>query len=383
MQRYPTSEQLLEQAQDLTGLSDFGPGDFREGLDVLLASLTDDAGLDPSTDAAVVGLLRRRLVNRLLLEQWRVDHPEVCDVVIEGPIDVIGLPRTGTTALGNMLSLDPRLRSLRMWEQTEPVPPPVLGREDVDPRRVAQLAADAAVPPEIHAMHLYEVDAAAEDSEVLGMAFHGQQMTLPVWGYHEWWRGADQTDTFEYHRRVLEVLGSRRPPNRWLFKSPHHKFHPEAIVAAYPDIRFVMTHRDPAKVVPSYSSLVSSIFPTAADEHDLHRVGREISEHLRVGTEMAMSARERLGDDRFLDIHHRETITDPVGVVRRVWDFVGMDPDASVEEAVRDYQRSNRSGARGSHDYTPEKFGLTTEQLRSDYAFYIDHFDVDTEDHDG
>ena len=381
--RYPDATDLLDDARAATGLDDFGPGDFRVGLEALVESLRTDAGLDPSTDTAVVGLLRRRLTNRLLLERWYVDHPEVADTVIEGPVDVIGLPRTGTTALGNMLSLDPRFRALRMWEQTEPVPPPVFGREHDDARRVAQLAADAAVPAEVHAMHLYEIDGAAEDSEVLGMAFHGQQMTLPVWGYHAWWRAADQRQTFAYHRRVVQVLGSQRPPHRWLFKSPHHKFHPEAIVEAYPDIRFVMTHRDPARVVPSYSSLVSTIFPTSLGPRDLHRVGQEISEHLRVGTEMLLDARRRMGDDRFLDIHHRETIDDPVGVVRRVWAFSGMDPDPAVEAAVLEYQRRNRSGARGTHDYTPEKFGLTTAQLHADFAPYIDHFDIDLEDHHG
>lgn len=380
VRRYPTAEQLLDDASSSSGLVDFGPGDFRVGLEVLLDSLEHDAGLDPSTDDAVVGLLRRRLVNRLALEQWYADHPEVAAVPVGAPLDVIGLPRTGTTALGNMLSLDDRFHALSMWEQSAPVPPPIGGAEADDPRRRAQLAADASVPAELHAMHLYEIDAAAEDSEVLGMAFHGQQMTLPVWGYHEWWRGADQTDTFHYHRRVLRVLGSKRGPDRWLWKSPHHKFHPEAVVDAYPDVRFVMCHRDPAKVVPSYSSLVSAIFPTSVAPLDLRRVGAEISEHLRVGMELHIAARARLGEDRFLDIHHRETIDDPVGVVRRVQEFVGLEPRASVDAAVRDYQERNRTGARGAHRYTAEQFGLTVDRLRSDYDFYIRHFDVDLED---
>ena len=380
MDRYPTAEQLLDDAAVATGLDDFGPGDFRIGLEVLLASLSEDADLDPSTDDAVVGLLRRRLTNRLRLERWCVEHTGADTTPVDGPIDVIGLPRTGTTALGNMLSLDDRLRPLRMWEQTEPVPPPILATEHDDRRRIEQLAADARVPAEIHAMHLYEIDAAAEDSEVLGMAFHGQQMTLPVWGYHAWWRTADQTETFRYHRRVIGVLGSERPPPRWLFKSPHHKFHPEAIVAAYPNVRFVMCHRDPARVVPSYSSLVSSIFPAARTERDLHRVGAEISEHLRIGLEMLIEARARLGDDRFLDIHHAETIADPVGVVRRIGEFAGLDPSPELDAAVERWRIENRTGARGTHSYTPEQFGLSAERLRSDYDFYISHFDVDIED---
>lgn len=379
--RYPTRDRLLEDAVAATGLEDFGPGDFREGLEVLLESLAADAGLAPSTDDAVVGVLRTRLANRLLVEDWWARHPEVADVGVDGPVHVIGLPRTGTTALGSMLSLDPQFRSLRMWEQRHPVPPPVLADELDDPRRLAYVAEIDVLPPEAKAMHLYEVDASVEDSEVLGMAFHGQQFTLPVWGYHRWWRASDLTETFAHHRRVAQLLASRRPPERWLFKAPHHKFHLDHLVAAYPDARFVMTHRDPAKSVPSYSSFVASIFPPAADPagHDPLRIGPEVSNHLREGMEHAIAARGRIGDDRFLDVHHRQLVADPMGTVARIYDFLGMDLTPEVATAMAAWQAENRSGAHGTHRYTPEQFGLSAEQVRSDYAFYIEHFDVDVE----
>ena len=102
------------------------------------------------------------------------------------------------------------------------------------------------------------------------------------------------------------------------------------MVAAYPDARFVMTHRDPAKSVPSYASLVSSIFPTAASPagHDLTRLGPEVSNHLREGMEHAIEARARIGEDRFLDVHHEDLNADPMGTVARVYDFLGLELDA-------------------------------------------------------
>ena len=376
--RYPTRGHLMDIAIRATGLEDFGPGDFREGLDVLLASLADDAGLDPSTDEAVIGALQTRLNNRLLVEDWYRRHPEIEDVPVVGPVHVIGLPRTGTTALGSMLSLDPQFRSLRMWEQRNPVPPPMLAEELGDPRRLAYADEISRLPAEAHAMHHYEVDASVEDSDVLGMASHGQQYTIPVYGYHRWWRKADSTEAFAYHGRVAKLLASQRPPNRWLFKAPHHKFHLEAVVAAYPDARFVMTHRDPAKSVPSYASLVSSIFPAARSHagHDLTRLGPEVSNHLREGMERAIAARSRLGDDRFCDVHHEDLNSDPLGTLARVYDFLGLTLEAAVERTIDEWQRANRTGAKGAHRYTPEQFGLRTEQIRDDYDFYIRHFDV-------
>ena len=377
--RYPSAEQLMQEALSEARHTDFGPGDFREGLGVLLDSLENDGDLDPRTDTAVIGDLRRRLVNRLEVEAWYVEHQDVEDVPISGPIDINGLPRTGTTALADMLSLDPQFRCLRGWEQHQPVPPPVAGDEAKDPRRQAFIRLHDERSAEHAAMHIFEVDATMEDTEILGMAFHGQQMTLPVAGYRTWWRNADLTETYEYHRRVVKLLGSRRPPQLWLFKAPHHKFHLEALAKAYPEMRFVMTHRDPAKVVPSYTSLVSTIFPPAAGQRDLHALGREVSEHLREGMEHAIAARARIGEDRFLDVQHRELVTDPKGTIRRVYDWLDLELTTDVEQTIFDWQEANTMGAKGAHRYTAEQFGLSAAQIRSDYDVYIRHFDVAVE----
>ncbi|XVQ14136.1 sulfotransferase family protein [Spirillospora sp. CA-255316] len=376
MGRYPTADQLMAEAVEQAGLSDFGPGDFREGLEVLLDSLERDGDLHPEADPQVIGDFLRRLVNRLEVEAWYAEHPEVEDVAVRGPIDINGLPRTGTTALADMLSLDPQFRCLRGWEQVRPCPPPVRENEATDPRRVQFVKNWENNSAEHRAMHLFEPDATMEDTDLLGMAFHGQQMVLPVPGYRDWWREADLTRTYRYHRRVVKLLGSRRPPDLWLFKAPHHKFHLEALASAYPDIRVVMTHRDPAKVVPSYASLVSSITPPADGERDLARLGREICDHLRIGMEHAIEARSRIGEERFLDVHHRRLVTDPMGTVRDVYDWLGLELTPPVEQAIRDWQEANRVGAHGTHRYTAERFGLSTAQIRSDYDAYIRRFDV-------
>ena len=225
-------------------------------------------------------------------------------------------------------------------------------------------------------MHTMEPEATMEDTELLGMAFHGQQMTLPVPSYRAWWRSADLGPTYAYHRRVVTLLGSRRAPDLWLFKAPHHKFHLQDLVAAYPDARFVMTHRDPAKVVPSYASLVSTIFPKPAKERDVISLGREVSEHLREGLERVIAAREEIGADRFLDVQHRDLVEDPRGTIRRVYAWLGLELNDAVEQHILDWQQENAMGAHGTHRYTAEQFGLSEAQIRSDYAFYIEHFDV-------
>jgi hypothetical protein len=100
---------------------------------------------------------------------------------------------------------DPQFRCLRRWEQTEPVPPVARGEAD-DPRRQAFIGAHEERSALQAALHIFEVDATMEGTEILGMAFHGQQMTLPVPGYRKLWRSGDLTQTYEYHRRVVQLL---------------------------------------------------------------------------------------------------------------------------------------------------------------------------------
>ena len=63
----------------------------------------------------------------------------------------------------------------------------------------------------------------------------------------------------------------------------------------------------------------------------------------------------------------------------RIYDWLALKLTPAVEQSVREWQVTNRSGAHGTHRYTAEQFGLSEAQLRSEYDFYIRHFDVAVE----
>jgi len=376
----PTARALMDRAVEQAGLEDFGPPTFVEGLETLLESLAADAPYGPEDRDRAIDLMLRRLVNRLRVEAWFAAHPEAERAPIESPISIVGLPRTGTTALGNMMSRDPQFRALRPWEQEEPCPPPRFEDEANDPRRVAyrerieQMLRD---DPEQGAMHIWEVDATMEDTEVLGLEFRSQQMTMPVWRYHAWWRAGDMRDTFRYHARVARLLQSQRPPNRWLFKAPHHKFHLDHIVEGYPDIRFIFTHRDPSKAVPSYASFVASLFPPGVvAKLGKEKIGREIHGHLLTGMRQAMAAREKLGPDRFFDVHHAEFVKAPIPVLERLYEWLGLPLDDATHAHFEAWLAERQAGAQGAHHYTAAEYGLSTDAILADYADYVRAFDV-------
>ena len=369
----------MEEASEKTGLSDFGPDSFREGLEHFLVALEAEIAPTGQETGYFYALAHRRLCNRLKIEETYRLNPKIASLSIGGPVAVLGLPRTGTTALTNMLSLDRRFRPLRMWEQEEPCPPPVLEEEEKDPRRLAaikkmeQLAREQ---PKQMAMHLWNADSPEEDPELLGLDFKAQQAATPIFDYHAWWRDADLRPTFAYHRRTAQLLQWRRPPNLWLFKAPAYNFHLDAFLSAYPEARFIQTHRDPAKSVPSAISFMASLVPREAII-DPCRYGRLHAEHLRIGIQKAMAARARIGEDRFLDIYHHDLQGDgALNTIARVYRFMGMEFEPHVRDAVQNWQAVNRTGAFGAHEYTAEQFGLSNSQLRADFATYVQRFDL-------
>jgi hypothetical protein len=370
-------KELVEHAVEQAGTADLGPGDFREGLENLLASLERDGDLTEISAAGVVADLRRRLVNRIEVEQWYAAHPEVAAVEVDGPVDITGLPRTGTTALANMLSVDARFRCLRRWEQAHPVPPPVPDSEADDQRRATTAAELSALQVSVGEKHLFELDATSEDHDVLGMAFHGQHFALPVSSYHTWWRTCDMTATYQYHRRVLQLLQSRRPPELWLLKAPHHGFHLDAFAAAYPRARFIVTHRDPVDSVPSWASIVASVLPEPTHQRDLHRLGAEAAAHLRVEACRLVEARSLLSEEQFFDVHYQELVADPIRTVRRIYAWLRLELTPLVADSIADWLEQNQTGAHGIHRYTLEQYGLRAEELRADFDQYIRYFDIE------
>ena len=59
--------------------------------------------------------------------------------------------------------------------------------------------------------------------------------------------------------------------------------------------------------------------------------------------------------------------------------FLELELLPSVERSIVEWHAENRSGAHGTHSYTPEQFGLTATQLRSDFGPYIRHFSIEVD----
>ncbi len=245
---------ILDMARASTGLDDFGDATFRDGLEVLVEALPH-AKLNAVGAAACEGQILGYLCERLRVEDWHARHPEIAAQSIAAPVFVTGLPRTGTTALSNLLAADPAARSLRFWESQHPTPPPQAASYWTDPRIAdadAMLAGMKQAAPDLARMHDDTGSSPTEHQDLLGQHFRAHQFegTADVPAYVEWWLGCDMVPAYWHHRRVLQLLQWRCPPSRWNLNSPPEISHPYAVATVYPDARFVCSLRVPASVLP-------------------------------------------------------------------------------------------------------------------------------------
>lgn len=132
-------DQLEDGARAATGLDDFGSPYYREGLERTVDALNAEADLNELGAVIQHATISNALIQRLKIVETYKRHPEIDDEVIQGPVVILGLPRTGTTALGQLVANDPQFRSLRTWESQAPVPPPEAATQYTDPR-IAQAA---------------------------------------------------------------------------------------------------------------------------------------------------------------------------------------------------------------------------------------------------
>ena len=318
------------------------------------------------------------LSSRLRVEDTYRAHPEIDDEEVEGPVFVIGLPRTGTTALSQLVAADPQFRSLRLWESSSPCPPPESATEHSDPR-IAETEAGLAMMnemfPLMQTMHHEEATTPTECQDLLGMSFRTVHFDGfgRVPSYLAWVTECDMRDTYRYHRRVLRLLQWHCPPHLWHLKTPVHMFALDALLESYPDAKFLWSHRDPAKVLGSVCSLIHYVRSWSSDRDDADELGAEQLERWWLAVSRAMDFRDRVGDDRFADLSFADLQVDPVRA-----HGVGLRADRRrvLRRVARRRERLGRRAtsraSHGHHSYDLSDFGLTPTRCASASRRYLD-----------
>jgi len=381
-------DRLVDAAIEAAGSDDFGAESWREGLDLLLEDYAGPARLNEiGVGVAEQGVVDD-LANRLRIEAWRREHPEVAEQEVERPIIIVGQPRTGTTILLDLMAQDPANRAPLSWEVERPVPPPATATYRTDPRIAeaqAQFDLVDSFIPGFAAFHELGAELAQEDVRIFTSDFRSMQHSLQfeVPTYNHWLlREADMAPAYTWHRRFLQHLQSGHHGERWLLKSPAHLWCLPALMAEYPDAIVIQNHRDPLKVIASISALGASLREMTTDHFEVTRLAKQYGEDIMLGLDRALEARRNgvFASGTVVDIRYQDIRHDLIGAVARIYDQIGLELSAEAETRMRAFLAAHPGDQAGSlKRYTFAETGLVEGELRERAQAYQEYFEVESE----
>lgn len=381
-------DRMLAEAVEQAGADDLDDTDgFGDRLRAHVAAIEADDGLRQLTRSTLRQRVVRLLRNRLSLIELIKRYPEIESITIEKPFVVVGMPRSGTTHLVNLIAADPRRRALPYWESQEPIPARGEGPDidGIDPRYArAKAEHDAlmASAPVVAAMHDRFPEAIEEEVELLDLDLAGYVLEwharVPDW--RDYYLALDQTRHYGYLKKALQALTFLRGPQTWILKSPQHCEQLGALMATFPDATVAFTHRDPAAVVQSAITMMAysdrlrrtSIDPQWLLDYWTDRVHRLLSACVR--------DRELVGPDRSIDIDFHQLNGNELPVLEDLYRRGDVELTSKVRNRFQQYLNANPRGKHGRIRYDLQRhFGISAGELRARFGFYFDRFDVHPE----
>ncbi len=369
-------ESLLQTAASRTGLDDFGDTSFQAGLTQLLKALNSEANLSPVGRIVAYFNVLDYLCVRLKLVQCRKERPEIAEQQISQPLFILGLPRSGTSILYELIAQDPAMRSPSSWEVAKPIPPPQRDNYLHDKRIRGvdfQLGFSEKLSPGFRAIHSIAARLPQECVYMFSSHFmseqYGYMYNIPE--YRDWMLSQNMSATYQWHQQFLQHLQVDFAAERWVLKTPSHMAYLQNLLAQYPDALIVWTHRDPLDATASFASLVTTLQRGFSDDVSPNAVAKYEVEHLSRLVHRGMEQRRELDTGQFFDVGFGAICEDPISVVRGIYHYFSLDLTATAEQAMVNYLQRRPRDLYGNHDYSCEKFGLGGTADRDLFQEYI------------
>ncbi len=377
------ADELIAAAMQGTGLDDFGGDSYREGLDIFLADIANNAVPEHAAKRLRDALLMS-LGNRLKVTDFLKQRPELLQRPVEKPVFVFGVPRTGTTLLSNLLAADPARRSPLTWEIDDPVPPATAATLHTDPRAVARLKIERELLEAAPEMGKYYRSSAIYPNECVFFMAHDFKTLMwesrgKLPNYRDWLlHDADMTSAYEYHRRFLQVLQADAP-GVWNLKMPSHALWLDTLLKIYPDARLVWTHRDPLTATGSFCSLISLAHQGFIGGPDKAWLAENCPYQAQLHADRIMDFRDRSGEHRVIDVHYAELMREPIATMRKLYAQLGDEFTAAAQGGMQGWIDDNPQNKFGKHEYKLAEFGLTAADIERRFERYLARYAVERE----
>ncbi|PLW69577.1 sulfotransferase family protein [Pseudohalioglobus lutimaris] len=354
------ASELMDTARRNTGFDDFGSDEWREGFDVFIKSVNEEADLHLLGRLMTRSDILRWLEARLGIEAAYAQHPEIEDEIIDSPVVVTGLPRSGTSILFELLAQDDQFGSPRNWEIMFPYPPPEAASYETDPRieRCEHLVTQwNRVAPSYASMH--EMGANIPNECIVAMSCTFLSENLPgqyqIPGYNEWYYQQELDYAYAYYKRMLKVLQWKNPRRHWLLKAPSHLGNLPVLLRNFPDARVVISHRDPLVAQASVTSLLGTLYWMRSsqdfDASAFESLMTPEAGSARLDGVVELLESGEVPKDRVSHVLYAQLVQQPLDTLQRLYTDMGLPFSDNSRQAMHSYLAQKPQGKFGKHLY--------------------------------
>jgi hypothetical protein len=374
------ADTLIAQASRRTGLTNWGDDEFLSDYRVLLSSFRQHQKLTLLGRLGMRTEFLRVLSNRLQIVDLTNQHPEILDIPIQRPIFILGLPRTGTTVLHKLFAQDTNMRVPPLWQLMTPLP--LTDDERLIRRRIRRTEVTTRfayfIVPLFRSIH--QIDAREPEECVFLLPHH----LVPhgrgnVPNYVRWYLQRDATPDYQYYKQQLQSLQWQQPSRTWVMKTPFHLFTLDALLNVFPDACIIQTHRDPAKVIPSWCSFEAAIGTMHQKQINPQQIGDDWLSLWKTALERTIAIRDSRPQTQFYDLHFEDFVDDPVACVRQIYKHFGLPFSDETGDRMQRWLDEQPHEKHGVHRYAAAQFGLSEEGIRAEYRQYMQRFEVQAE----
>lgn len=312
-----------------------------------------------------------------------------------GPIVICGLPRTGSTLLYNLLACDPNCRAPLYREMYPKCMPPVPRTNIEEHKKKAdalksymtyfyQLRPSRRNLSEIHP--IYDIE---EDGFILGQGglnllvdlkrFIDQiEMDKPLFDDEK------TSSAYAYHEIFLRMLNSvDSPGSHWLLKNAWHTLFLNTLELHYPNVLLIMMHRNLEEALPSYCNLTltaGSAYYDISDPENQHMLTAYAIRYAECITNSMIKFRtdDRRSQEnyatRVFDVNYEDLVSQPINAVRNIYQHFNLNWSDEFETNMKTWLKESPQGKQGRHSYSLSQFNLTSEDIATRFAKYIEMF---------
>jgi hypothetical protein len=371
-------QKLMTAASNKINLTDFGDQRFINGLLILTESVAQDPRISPIGRMIIKKSILEYLTNRLLITESLRITPEILNTKIQQPLFIVGLSRTGTTLLHNLLALAPGARAPRTWELLYPAPSPIPNSQDEINliRRVKRkLLFLHLAAPRLKVIHPIKSTDIEECYPLINHTFTSPAFVFH-YGIHQYadWLSRQDFNTecwiYNEYKSQLQILQHNNLRCRWVLKSAVHLYYLNALWNEFPDALIVQTHRDPLKMIPSLCSMIKCFRNIIYKKVRSKDLGQECLNLLHKVISRGSKARYEQSDKKIIDVHFDELIRDPIGQVRKIHDYFNLEWDSLHGERMQKWLVMNPPNNNGIHRYSLSEFNLNEDRINSLFSDY-------------